>query len=80
MLLMSDQLAKSATPVTVMIEVESTKSPEKSIPHASNNKANDTVATITRPAKSPLIALFDFSFDFTMLVSNFGSNLRDIAK
>ena len=50
---MSDQLAKSATPVTVIMDVDSTNKPEKSIPHASKRSARETVATITRAANKP---------------------------
>lgn len=63
-----------------MIEVESIKSLEKLIFYVSNNKVNDIVVIIICVVKSFLIVLFDFSFDFMMLVFNFGSNLWDIVK
>ena len=77
MLLNNDQLANSATPVTVNIEVDSTSKPEKSMPHASSSKDRDKVATSTLAAKTPLIALVDFNFVFSMLVSSLGKSLRE---
>ena len=64
-MLNNDQLANSATPVTVNIEVDSTSKPEKSMPHASSSKDRDKVATSTLAAKTPLIALVDFNFVFS---------------
>ena len=79
-LLMSDQLANSATPVTVRIDVDNTNSPEKSMPHASKSSAMDNVATSTLATNSPLMALLDFNFDFSILASSFGNNFWEVAK
>ena len=62
-----------------MIDVESTSKPEKSMPHARSSNAIDTVATSTRAANKPFIALLLLSFDLAILVSSYGNNLRVVA-